>query len=139
MLADEWSEQDVHGDGLPVVSRTAERLTLLLPRGAHWKLALGDTAFYRGKEKASLDGLKDGEKVYVRSVPRPEGAAARLVLDPAAFEARRAEQRAALRKRWADEGLPGTVTFLHIFSGEMECMLDHEAQRWGRSLRPGDK
>jgi hypothetical protein len=62
-----------------------------------------------------------------------------VVLDPAAFEARRAAQRAALRTRWADEGLPGTATFLHVFSGEMELMLDHEAMRWGRSLRPGDR
>jgi len=44
-----------------------------------------------------------------------------------------------LRKRWAEEGLPGTVTFLHRFSGEMELMLDHEAMRWGRSLKLGDK
>jgi hypothetical protein len=50
-----------------------------------------------------------------------------------------AEQRTLLRKRWVEEGLPGTVTFLHIFSGEMEAMLDHETQRWGRSLKPGDK
>jgi hypothetical protein len=31
------------------------------------------------------------------------------------------------------------VTFLHIFSGEMDFMLDHEAMRWGRSLKLGDK
>ena len=43
-----------------------------------------------------------------------------------------------MRRRWAEEGLPGTVIFLHL-SGEMEFMLDHEAIRWGRSLKPGDK
>jgi hypothetical protein len=53
-------------------------------------------------------------------------------------EARRKEQRAWLRKRWADEGLPGTLTFLHVFSGELELALDHEAMRWGRSLAAGD-
>jgi hypothetical protein len=57
----------------------------------------------------------------------------------AGLEQRQVEQRALLRKRWIEEGLPCTVTFLHIFSGEMETMLDHEAQRWGRSLKPGDK
>lgn len=139
MLADELSEQDVHGGGLAVVSCTDSGLTVLLPWGTPWKLALDGTECYRGKDKASPAGLKAGEKVYVQSTPRPEGARARLVLDPAAFEARRAEQRAALRRRWTDEGLPGTVSFLHIFSGEMDAMLDHEAQRWGRSLRPGDK
>ena len=54
-------------------------------------------------------------------------------------EDRRARQRAALRKRWLSEGLPGTLSFVHLFSGEAEVMLDHEAMRWGRSLRRGDR
>jgi Protein of unknown function (DUF3179) len=53
-------------------------------------------------------------------------------------EAKRKEQKARLRKRWAEDGLPGTLTFLHVFSGELEITLDHEAMRWGRSLRVGD-
>jgi hypothetical protein len=139
MLADELSEQDIHGDGLPVVECTEARLTVKLPRGTPWKLALDGAAIERGTGKGRAADLKPGDRVYVRTAARPDGARALLVLDPAAFEARRAEQRALLRKRWTDEGLPGTVTFLHIFSGEMEAMLDHEAQRWGRSLKPGDK
>jgi hypothetical protein len=55
------------------------------------------------------------------------------------FEAKQSAQKALLRKRWIDEGLPGTITFLHTFNGEMELMLDHEAMRWGRSLKNGDK
>jgi hypothetical protein len=139
MLADELSEQDIRGDGLPVVACTETRLTVKLPLGAHWNLALEGTEFVRGKAKAGPAGFKPEEKVYVESREGPGGFQARLVLDREAFEARRAEQKAALRRRWTDEGLPGTVTFLHVFSGEMEAMLDHEAQRWGRSLRPGDK
>lgn len=54
------------------------------------------------------------------------------------LEARRSEQQAWLRRRWAQEGLPGTLTFLHVFSGELELMLDHEAMRWARALRPAD-
>jgi hypothetical protein len=54
------------------------------------------------------------------------------------LEARRSQQRAWLRQRWTEDGLPGTLTFLHVFSGELELMLDHEAMRWGRSLRRGD-
>jgi hypothetical protein len=54
------------------------------------------------------------------------------------FEQARAEQKAWLRQRWADDGLPGTLTFHHVFSGELELMLDHEAMRWGRSLKAGD-
>src|SRR5581483_7463768 len=53
-------------------------------------------------------------------------------------EARRTEQKAWLRKRWAEEGLPGTLTFHHVFSGELELTLDHEAMRWGRALAAGD-
>jgi hypothetical protein len=53
-------------------------------------------------------------------------------------EQSRAEQKTWLRKRWADDGLPGTLTFHHVFSGELELTLDHEAMRWGRSLKPGD-
>lgn len=57
--------------------------------------------------------------------------------DAATFEKSRTEQRRLLAKRWEAEGLPGVVTFPHIFSGEIEVLLDHEAMRWGRSLQPG--
>ena len=53
-------------------------------------------------------------------------------------EAKKGDQRAWLRKLWTDEGLPGTLTFHHVFSGELELTLDHEAMRWGRSLSAGD-
>lgn len=57
---------------------------------------------------------------------------------PAEIEAKRTSQRAWLRKQWTEEGLPGTLTFHHVFSGELELTLDHEAMRWGRSLNAGD-
>jgi hypothetical protein len=53
-------------------------------------------------------------------------------------EKKRLEQRAWLRRQWTEEGLPGTLAFHHVFSGELELALDHEAMRWGRSLTPGD-
>ena len=53
-------------------------------------------------------------------------------------EAKRTEQRAWLRNVWVDQGLPGTLTFHHVFSGELELTLDHEAMRWGRSLTIGE-
>jgi hypothetical protein len=134
MLADELSEQDIHGP-LTVEARDETSLTLKPAAGDSRKLKAAGAEFSRGKEKAALDGLKAGEKVYVQTA----GGDARTVLDAAAFEARRAEQKAWLRKRWADDGLPGTVAFLHPFSGEMDYVLDHEAMRWGRSLQPGDK
>ena len=57
---------------------------------------------------------------------------------PEAIDAKRAAQQAWLRERWVADGLPGTLTFHHVFSGELELTLDHEAMRWGRSLATGD-
>src|SRR5262249_15851497 len=57
---------------------------------------------------------------------------------PAGFEELRRKQKDALAQRWEKEGLPGTMTFVHL-SGEVDFQLDHEAMRWGRSLKPGDK
>jgi hypothetical protein len=57
---------------------------------------------------------------------------------PEEVEAKRASQKAWLRKSWTEDGLPGTLTMHHVFSGELEISLDHEAMRWGRSLKAGD-
>src|SRR5262245_28932375 len=54
------------------------------------------------------------------------------------LETKHQAQRAWLRQKWVDEGLPGTVTFVHV-AGEADMMLDHEAMRWVRSLKAGDK
>jgi Protein of unknown function (DUF3179) len=56
---------------------------------------------------------------------------------PKDFASRRVSQIADLTFRWEREGLPGTVTFVHV-AGEIEVMLDHEAMRWSRSLKVGD-
>jgi hypothetical protein len=131
MLADELSEQDIHGAGVELTGREGKSIGL---KGRS-KLETEGAETFRGKEKDKLDNLKVGEKLYVQT----RGGKARLILDSAAFELRRADQKSALRKRWIDEGLPGTVAFLHQFSGEMDFILDHEAMRWARSLKPGDK
>jgi hypothetical protein len=139
MLADELSEQDIHGPGVTVEACGPDSITLKPAVGKSRTLAERKTEIYRGREKtggpAALAAFHVGDKVYVQSA----GGDARLLMDAAAFEIRRQEQLAALRKRWTEEGLPGTVTFLHIFSGEMDFMVDHEAMRWGRSLKLGDK
>jgi hypothetical protein len=123
LLADELSEQDIHGRGVTLVAKDATTITI--------KPTKGDNRTLKAK---STDGLTDTKPLYVQT----QGDTVRLVYDVDAFDKRQAEQKAALAKRWADEGLPGTVTFLHL-SGEMEFMLDHEAMRWGRSLQYGDK
>ncbi len=124
LLADELTEQDMHGPGVTLVARDGESIALKPVTGANRTLKT------KGAKELAAD-----KPVYVQS----HGDTARLVLDAAAFVTQRDEQKASLRKRWLDEGLPGSVSFLHRFSGEMELMLDHEAMRWGRSLKPGDK
>jgi Protein of unknown function (DUF3179) len=142
LFTDELSEQDLYG---PVKVKAVDapstgRGTLTLETVRDGKPAvrtvkLPNAELYRGDAKAAHDSLKVGETVHVQTT----GADARLVLDPAAFEKRRAAQKAALHKRWVDEGLPGTLVFAHPQSCEVELMLDHEAMRWGRSLKAGDK
>jgi hypothetical protein len=148
MLADELSEQDMHGPGVTVAANTGKTITIKRPRGSRSVLKAYKAKLY-GNEikedatpkgtaikeiKEGVRGLKVGEKVYCQST----GDRVRVVYTPGAFALRRDEQKAALRKRWLSKGLPGTVTFLHL-SGEMDFMLDHEAMRWGRSLQVGDK
>jgi hypothetical protein len=135
MLADEISEQDIHGLGVKLESRDKDGITIKPAKGPIRKLKVSGTEAYHGKERAAIDTFAPGTAVYVQTAYER----VRLILDADAFVLLQAEQRVALRKRWVDEGLPGTVVFLHIFSGEMEFMLDHEAMRWGRSLQPGAK
>ena len=134
MLADEPSEQDIHGPGVTLEARDPKTMTVKPVKGANRVLTTQGAEASRGKDGTALDGFMPGEQIYVQTM----GDKARVILDAAAFESRRAEQKTALRRRWADEGLPGTVTFVHL-SGEMDFMLDHEAIRWGRALKPGDK
>src|SRR5205823_3036949 len=78
--------------------------------------------------------LKKGAMIYVQS----EGERVRTLLDQDGFERRHKGQKERLRERWTKEGLPGTIAFVHVFSGEMDLILDHETMRWARSLQKGD-
>jgi hypothetical protein len=150
MLADEPSEQDIHGGGLTVESRTADTITLKPASGSARTQSIAKSAFNAGipgatvgaKTKSgegtpasSLEGLPPATKVYVQSA----GERARLVFDAPGFERARTAQRERLASRWAADGLPGTISVLHPLSGEMDVMVDHEAMRWGRSLKQGDE
>src|SRR5438094_1259787 len=134
MICDELSEQEIHGGGVVLEARQGNDLTLKPAVGKNRTVRATQSEVFRGSAKATLDEFKKGDKIYVQT--KPEGA--RLILDTAAFAIRKDEQKAALRKIWTERGLPGTVLFLHRFSGEMDFILDHEAMRWGRSLKPGD-
>jgi hypothetical protein len=129
MIADEPSEEDMHGQGVKVESESADILTLKPVKGTPRTVKIA------GRKDIGLDSFKPGQAVFVQSA----NGNLRLIFAPGEFEKRRAEQKLWLRKRWADVGLPGSVSFAHTFSGELNFMLDHEAMRWGRSLQVGDK
>jgi hypothetical protein len=135
MIADEPSEQDMHGEGMKLEAKTADSLRLKPTKGANREVNASKAAVVRGANKAELAALELGKPIYTQTT----NGNARFILDRAAFEVRQSEQRAWLRQLWADEGLPGSVAFAHTFSGELDFMLDHEAMRWGRSLKTGDK
>jgi hypothetical protein len=128
MLADELSQQDIHGEGVLVTVLAPDRLTLKPVQGRDFSLTVPPSL----RETAAR--MAPGTRVFVQSA----GGKARLLFYAENFDAVRRRQRELLAKRWETEGLPGTVTFLHL-SGEADFMLDHEAIRWGRSLKPGDK
>jgi hypothetical protein len=144
MLADELSEQDIHGSGVTITAVAEDKITVKDSRGKSRVLKTDKARAFRGKSDESRDAKKPakvpissfrkGSQVYVQSA----GDHVRLLFDRAGFAMHQAAQKAALRKVWQDKGLPGTVLFVHL-SGEMEYMLDHEAMRWGRSLTPGDQ
>jgi hypothetical protein len=130
MLADEPSEQDIHGTVWKITEGGRDSATFLPIKGANPELKTPERVLKLSgfEPKAGTEGWRfqsAGDKV-------------RQLFYVNAFEEKREEQKAALRKRWETEGLPGSVMFLHQYSGEMEFMLDHEAMRWGRSLKPGD-
>src|SRR5262249_23334646 len=146
MLADEPSEQDMHGPGVSLEEKVDQVFRIAVkpvpstspkaPKAQNRVLATDKAVVYAGREQLKdLDRFLVGSQLYLQSA----GGSARAIWDKEAFEARRLEQKLVLRKRWESEGLPGGVAFVHVFGGEMDFMLDHEAMRWGRSLKPGDK
>ena len=142
LLADELSEQDLYAPlKVKVVGDSGTdqaNVVLEIAKGGQSALRTVNVAnaeVHRENRKGTHDGLKVGEIFHVQTT----GEVARLILDPATFETQRIEQKAILRKRWMDEGLPGTVVFDHTERHELELMLDHEGMRWSRSLKPGDK
>lgn len=141
LLADELSEQDLYAPAqIKAINTTSANTGTMTIESARQSkpivrtIGLAKAEVYRGSAKAAYESLSVGEVVHTQT----SGEEARLVLDAAAFEQRRTAQQAAIRKRWADDGLPGTLIFLHPERREIELMLDHESTAWGRLLQAGD-
>jgi hypothetical protein len=135
MLADDPSQQDIHGSGVTVLKNSGGVLVVKPEKGPNRTLKTAGAQAWQGERKVAPEAFAPKSQLFVRG----NAGTAVLLCDAAAFEARRQAQRALLRQRWASEGLPGTVSFVHVFSGEMDLTLDHETMRWARSLKRGDK
>jgi hypothetical protein len=158
MLADEISQQDILGTPvtLEAVDTGKSRMTVKTVKGQKRTLATFTRAFFEkhkdGFQLASYsseivvripcsDVLHIGDTLYVQGKQPTEGNDEWLVrfVTPRGIEGLRKQQQEHLRKLWIEEGLPGAVGLLHPLAGEFEFVLDHEAIRWGRSLKKGDK
>jgi hypothetical protein len=135
MVADEVSEQDIHQIPYFLASVDAAKREVVVKRKldgkneqsrtlrAHPSLALGEGLF------AKIDGL-----VYVRTT----GSELIGATDQDGLAALKEAQKTRLEERWRKEGLPGAIGAFHPLVGELEVVLDHEAIRWGRSIKPND-
>jgi Protein of unknown function (DUF3179) len=93
----------------------------------------------RAKKPRAIFMLSDEaseQEIHGLAKPDPKKP---MALDLEKMELLRIKQKQWLRQHWLNEGLPGTIGFLHLYSGETDVILDHETMRWARSLVPGDK
>lgn len=136
------------------VNATARAITLLIDgekQAKEWPLT-ADAEVKIAGWWGRIGQLKAGDRVWAwfHSDRKKNPTSIFMVADSAsetdihqgkpteALEAKRKAQQNWLLEHWQKEGLPGTITFVHV-AGEVELMLDHEAMRWARSLNVGDK
>jgi len=132
LIADEISEQDIHQVPYALASVDPDKREIEVRRKLDGKKEESRTL----KVPASIElPGKTGGTLYLQTAA---GDVRRLV-DAEGLEAIRRAQGERLAERWRKEGLPGSVAALHAQTGEAEVLLDHEAMRWGRSVKPGDR
>src|SRR5262249_11377910 len=96
MLADDTSQQDIHGAGVTVVKNGGGVLVVKPERRPDRVLKTARAEAFQGGRKVAVAAFALKSKVFVRAA----GGDAVLICDPAAFEARRQAQRQLLRTRW---------------------------------------
>ncbi len=143
LLADEFSEQMLYAPMkvTTVSDRHTERATAVLQfskagKPASRNVVVVNADVYHGAHQGTHGDIRTGESLYIQTTTDDN---VRLALDAAAFDALRTKQKAELRKRWSDEGLPCTVVFRRTEDHELELMLNHECMQWSRSLEPDDQ
>ncbi|MDA7980119.1 MAG: hypothetical protein MPJ50_15240 [Pirellulales bacterium] len=153
LLADEPSEQGIHAMPYRLASVDVEQRSVRFERTIGRRqeqetreLTLSDTLqvkhvdehfefSHTGAGKDAATRLKIGDSAILQTA----GDSLRLVWSERGFDNATAAQLDFMRDRWNQQGLPGTVSIAHSLVGEAEIILDHEAMRWGRYLKPGDK
>jgi hypothetical protein len=132
MLSDDWSEQDIHGGGC-LVKSAAGKLVLKPHIGKEFELPMTTSLRRDGKVEFSKEPAKEGERLFVRKFPNEM-----VLWDAKSFEARRAAQRATLESEWWNkEGLPGTIGYVSVYTGEADILIDHEGMRWAPARPSG--
>ncbi|MBI1832760.1 MAG: DUF3179 domain-containing protein [Planctomycetes bacterium] len=143
MIADDLSEQDIHGDGLTVQSITDKKITFRFAKDKSRAIDRDECIYTRDNKHHRLEDIKPADQLFLRRYLVKTSATPNRyqthLMDRADFERFRDAQKNVLRQRWLADGLPGAVGFLHVYAGEVDVILDHEAMRWGRSLAPGAK
>lgn len=135
MIADEISEQDIHQIPYFLGSVDVEKREVVVRRKLDGKNEQSRTLKAHASMALSEDVFAKPESlVYVRTTG-PELLAA---TDQAGVAALKEAQKARLEERWRKDGLPGTIGAFHPLVGEVEIVLDHEAIRWGRSIKVND-
>lgn len=133
LIADELSEQLIHDQPWTVSEAKSESTGAMLVSFNNRLVVTRNNAVkkFEWVDQGPVD--EQLKSVYVFSEGGKE-----MWITAEHLQTRRAAQQLHLRKQWRDHGLPGVIAFHHPFSGEMDLTLDHEAMRWGRSLKYGD-
>ena len=147
LIADEISEQDIHQVPWTLAAADPEKREVVVRRKLDGKAEETRTL----KVAAPLEMSKEGADAVFRGPSpvrvKPEGTVyvqtsggeLRRIAGPDELAALKEAQRDRLEARLRKEGLPGTIGSLHAPVGEIEILLDHEAMRWGRSLKSRDR
>jgi hypothetical protein len=141
LIADEISEQDIHQVPYTLAAVDVAKREVVIKRKLDGKteqsraLKAPEPPAQEGEEYAfGSTRVKLGGTVYVRTA----GAELLGLVGAEGLAALKREQRERLDRRLKEEGLQGTVAALHGVVGEVEIVVDHEAMRWARSLKPKD-
>lgn len=127
MIADEISEQVLHGLPWALVSVDDQRKRLVVKRKRDGERTLGFDAH-------DEDEVPVGTRLWFQS---RGGHVSRVWKRDALVELQK-RQRIRMHRVWKARGLPGTAAWVHPLTGQAQLMIDHEGMRWARGLKAGD-